>query len=83
MIRQTHTFAVLELSEAAYLEISGKLRAAGYEHAFHNDGEIDMHGIAVACAEPELHEPPEEISTGLYRMVDGQEVGNEPETPEM
>jgi hypothetical protein len=51
-IRQTHTYAVLEISAAAYNEIKAKLEAAGYDHAFHeNDrhGEvIDMHGIAVA-----------------------------------
>ena len=43
----THTYVVLELSPAAYDEIAGKLRAAAYDHAFGDDGEIDMHGIAV------------------------------------
>ncbi len=46
----THTYAILEISRAAYEEIAAKLEAAGYQHAFHeNDGEavIDMHGIAV------------------------------------
>lgn len=46
-LRQTHTYALLEISEAAYEEIAGKLREAGYGHAFGEDGEIDMHGIAV------------------------------------
>jgi len=49
--RQTHTFAVLELSPAAFNEIKTKLEAAGYEHAFIKEqGEplvIDMHGIGV------------------------------------
>jgi hypothetical protein len=46
----THTYAILEVSKACYDEISGKLRAAAYTHAFQNgeDGAvIDMHGIAL------------------------------------
>ena len=46
--RTTHTYAVLELSPAAYSEIREKLAAAGYQHAFHDDL-IDMQGIAVAA----------------------------------
>ncbi len=45
-IRQTHTYAVLELSPSAYSEIREKLAAAGYHHAFNGDV-IDMHGIGV------------------------------------
>lgn len=51
MSRSTYTFAVLELSPAAYEEIHSKLKAAGYSHQFHVEQErtvIDMHGIAVA-----------------------------------
>lgn len=52
-IRTTHTYAVLELSEAAYQEIREAFERAGYGHAFHDDAEhgklIDMHGIAVSC----------------------------------
>lgn len=50
-MRQTHTFAVLELSQSAYLEIRKLLEDAGYQHAFTtSDGRpvIDMQGIAVA-----------------------------------
>lgn len=50
-IRQTHTYAELELSPAAYDEIAQKLRAAGYDHAFMEDGAIDMHGIGVTKAD--------------------------------
>lgn len=49
-IRQTHTYAVLEISQSAYDEIHEKLSVAGYHHAFDNDDGapiIDMHGIAV------------------------------------
>ena len=49
----THTYVILELSPAAWQEISDKMRDAGYSHAFHDDTEhgevIDMHGIAVAA----------------------------------
>jgi len=44
----THTFAVLEISQAAYDEIEAKLRAAGYEHTIESEsGLIDMHEIGL------------------------------------
>lgn len=46
-LRQTHTYALLELSAGAYDEIKAKLLEAGYQHAINEEGEIDMHGIAV------------------------------------
>ena len=42
----TRTFVELEVSQAAFDEIAGKLRAAGYAHAC-GDGIVDMHGIAL------------------------------------
>lgn len=50
-LTSTHTYAVLDLSKAAYDEIAEKLRAAGYDHAFMDNGVIDMHGIGVAIEE--------------------------------
>lgn len=53
-LRQTHTFVILELSQAAYDEIAEKLRAAGYDYAFNKcEGKIviDMNGIAVGVEE--------------------------------
>lgn len=46
-VRQTHTYAELGLSQTAYDEIKRKLADAGYQHAFMEDGAIDMHGISV------------------------------------
>lgn len=46
-MRSTHTYVVLEISQDAYDEIRAKLESAGYQHAFMDGGEIDMHGIAV------------------------------------
>jgi hypothetical protein len=50
-MRSTYTYVVMQLSKAAYDEIAEKLRAAGYDHVFHDDtphGAImDMHGIAI------------------------------------
>jgi len=43
----THTYALLEVSVPVYEEIKEKLLAAGYQHAFNDKGEIDMHGIAL------------------------------------
>lgn len=51
-LRTTHTYALLEVSKAAWDEIASKLREAGYKHAFGDDGEIDMHGIALVKQEP-------------------------------
>jgi hypothetical protein len=44
------TYAILEISAAAFDEIKSKLEAAGYQCQFHNNAGvlvIDMHGIAV------------------------------------
>jgi hypothetical protein len=60
MIRPTHTFATLGLSNGAFNEIKSKLEAAGYGHAFiQQDDElvIDMHGIGV---KKESSEPDEQ-----------------------
>jgi hypothetical protein len=49
-IRQTHTYAVMEVSRATYDEIARKLTEAGYDHAFIEDSDgvaLDMHGIAL------------------------------------
>lgn len=50
----TYTYTVLNVSPRAYAEIAERLKAAGYESAFHDDGDdgvvIDMHGIALARA---------------------------------
>jgi hypothetical protein len=56
MITHTRTYAILELSPEAYLEIRTKLLAAGYEHAFdRTEGveTIDVHGIALRVQAPE------------------------------
>lgn len=50
MLRTTYTYVLMELSQAAYDEIAGKMRAAGYDHAFGSDGAIDMHGLAIVPA---------------------------------
>ena len=46
----SHTYAVLEVSAAAYEEIAEKLREACYDEAINDEGEIDMHGIALVKA---------------------------------
>lgn len=43
----THTYALLEVSAACYDEIKEQLKVAGYDPAFGDAGEIDMHGIAL------------------------------------
>lgn len=46
-LTSTHTFAELEVSPDTYDEIAEKLRVAEYDHAFMDDGTIDMHGIGL------------------------------------
>ena len=43
----TYTYAILEVSKEAYDEIKEKLKEAGYQDAFGEEGIIDMHGIAL------------------------------------
>lgn len=48
----TRTYALLQVSAAAYAEIRAALKHAEYEHAFDTDDGrevIDMHGIALLC----------------------------------
>jgi hypothetical protein len=42
----TYTYAILDVSPAAWNEIAEKLRAVGYHHVFDRDV-MDMHGIAL------------------------------------
>ena len=54
----TRTYAIMELSDAAYCEIANQMRIAGYEYAFGRNGEIDMHGIAVVRSVGALNSAP-------------------------
>lgn len=46
-LTHTHTVATLEVSAAVYDEVAGKLKAAEYDHAFGEDGIIDMSGVGL------------------------------------
>lgn len=46
-MKSTHTIATLEVSQAAHDEICIALEAAGYQHAFLEDGLLDMTGIGL------------------------------------
>lgn len=53
-LTSTHTFALLEVSQSTYDEIAAKLKDAGYEHVFIDEGEyiaLDMHGIGIIPSE--------------------------------
>lgn len=52
----THTYAVLEVRPSTYEDVRKRLERAGYGHAFHDDGCIDMHGIGLQAIQ--LPEPP-------------------------
>jgi hypothetical protein len=61
LTRTTYTYAGLEVSAEAYDEIAGKLKAAGYGHAFMPDGAIDMHGIGLMKPLPPAARPEDEV----------------------
>jgi hypothetical protein len=49
----TYTYVKLEVPHEQFDYVADKMRAAGYGHAFHDDGAtIDMHGIALSRGEP-------------------------------
>lgn len=67
-LRQTHTFAELELSPAAYDEIAEKIREAGYAGVKFVEGPggpIDMHGIGVTRGEEEPHFEPADLEEAV------------------
>lgn len=45
----SYSYVLLPVSEEIYRAIRAKLEEAGYEHAIGDDGELDMHGIAITC----------------------------------
>ncbi len=52
----THTYAILEVSQATYDEIKKKLQDAGYQHQIYQDDPdeiVDMFGIALRTENPE------------------------------
>lgn len=63
MSRVTHTYALLQISQAAYNEIREKLQRNGYSTQFHRNADgtevIDMHGLAVTTKDPQgIQDPP-------------------------
>jgi len=73
-MRSTHTYAILEVSNAAYTEVRKLLSDAGYDHAFHDDV-IDMHGIAIkASASASEHVPLAELQAESARTNEANGV---------
>lgn len=78
----THTFAILEVSAAAYDEIAAKLRAANYDHCFTEYGEphcdIDMHGIGLKREQQQMVAgvvlPPIDLSDRVQNILDAIET---------
>lgn len=56
MLRSTRTYAKLPVPALFYALVKAKLKAAGYDHAIHRDGQeevLDMHGIALEATPDE------------------------------
>lgn len=49
---RTHTYVTMEVSSSVYEEVLKKLIDAGYQYVIGENGELDMHGIAL-LKEPE------------------------------
>ena len=47
----SHTYVLMEVSANTYTEILTKLQAAQYNQCLNDEGEIDMHGIALILEE--------------------------------
>lgn len=62
-LRQTHTVVELGVSPAAYDEIAKKLRDAGYDHVFFEEGLIDLTGIAIVK---------EAVESALVQCIEGE-----------
>ena len=72
MIRTTHTYAELPISQRAWNEIAGKLKAAGYDHVFNREGNcIDMSGIGLTIEPDKPVEPGESPSHRVSRALQG------------
>lgn len=56
----TYTFVDLAVSRRAFDEIATKLREAKYDHCFHGDDQIDMHGLALVPDSDEVIPTPAE-----------------------
>ena len=83
----THTYATLDVSAAAYLEIYRALSKAGYDHAFRTErggwDVLDMSGIALTtqgsvCATHALSEPTKVVAFGA--PVAEEEATSQPKT---
>lgn len=77
-LRQTHTYATLEVTPATFDEIAAKLRAAGYDHAFDlEERVIDMQGIGVMKSEmvaPSAEHPDVALLREAVQAVDEARV---------
>lgn len=73
-IRTAHTYALLEVSKGAYWEIHKRLQEADYQHAFGDEGEIDMHGIALTESKQDLPELFQAIMKEIRESSDGHSV---------
>lgn len=82
----TYTYAILEVSPGCYAEISAKLKGAGYDHAFHEDGDrtvIDMHGIALAMPIPEEKPKAPAVDRTARVLTNGQSEADMPDYREI
>ena len=65
----SHTYAKLNISQAAFVEIAKLLREAGYDQSFHTDIEgntiIDMHGIGLHSEDAEKMRRLDDENTAL------------------
>lgn len=57
MRTHTYTLSELEVDEQTYTDIKERLRRAGYDHIFLENGVINMNGIGLTPVKPEPEHP--------------------------
>lgn len=68
-MRSTYTYVLMEIPKKLYELVRAKMEAAGYSHAINNEGEVDMHGIALV---PDGGEEVSGLNLALLRAVNVQ-----------
>ncbi len=69
----SYTYVLLTVSPRCYEEIADKLRVAGYDQAFDDDGTIDLHGLALPRPEPDAM--PREVEARTMTRDEAEKLG--------
>jgi len=71
-MRTTHTYVTMEVPKELHDLVRANMEAAGYQHAINDEGEIDMHGIALV-AEVDSRTESQRAAEGLVHALEAIE----------